>query len=192
MCARGGDGTFQAVVLGISNIFGAGRGAPPARGGGGGGDLPTVCDLPAGATTVTFPSATGRVTPYTDQPLWNGPAGDRDGAGGENTDVLSYRGISGIINRGNGMFLVGVFLSDAEPADPAPERLDFTGAEDFNELEPEIAQTFFIGDGQGRRFLVPTGATRLFLGFADAFLYEGPRGWYGNNGGALDVTVAVE
>jgi hypothetical protein len=132
------------------------------------------------------------VTPYTDQPLRNGPAGDRNGAGGENTDVTSYEGISGIINRGNGMFLVGVFLSDAVPADPAPERLDFTDAEDFEELAPEIAQTFLVGDGQGRRYLVPTGTTRLFLGFADAFLYEGAPGWYGNNAGGLEVTIAVE
>jgi hypothetical protein len=191
-CEPGGEGTFEAVVLGISNIFGAGHDAPPAPGGGGGGALPPVCELPAGATTVTFPSATGQVTPYRDQPLRNGPAGDRDGAGGENTIVLSHRGISGIVNQGNGMFLVGVFLSDYEPADPAPERLDFTNAENFEELAPEIAQTFLIGDGQGRRYLVPSGATRLFLGFADAFLYEGAPGWYGNNDGALEVTISVE
>lgn len=90
------------------------------------------------------------------------------------------------------MFLVGVFVSDDEPADPAPERLDFTGEETFEELAPEIGQTFLIGDGQGRRFLVPAGATRLFLGFADAFLYEGAPGWYGNNAGWLEATVAVE
>jgi hypothetical protein len=191
-CEPSGDGTFQAVVLGISNIFGAGREAPPAPGGGGGGALPPACDLPSGSTTVTIPAATGQVTPYVDQPLRNGAAGDRDGAGGENTDVLSYRGISGIVNRGNGLFLVGVFLADDEPSDPAPERLDFTNAEDFEELAPEIGQTFLIGDGVGRRFLIPAGATRLFLGFADAFLYEGAPGWYGNNAGALEVTIIVE
>jgi hypothetical protein len=90
------------------------------------------------------------------------------------------------------MFLVGVFLTDDEPSDPAPPPLDFTGDEEFEELAPEIAQTFFIGDGEGRTFRVPTGATRLFLGFADAFLYEGPPGWYGNNAGEFEVTVAVE
>jgi hypothetical protein len=191
-CEPSADGTFRAVVLGTSNIFGAGRATAPAPGGGGAGTLPPACELAAGSAIVTFTSATGEVTPYTDQPLRNGPAGDHKGAGGENTDVTSYQGISGIINRGNGMFLVGVFLTDAVPADPAPPRLDFTRGEDLEELAPEIAQTFLIGDGIGRTYRVPSGATRLFLGFADAFLYEGPPGWYGNNAGAIDVVVAVD
>lgn len=191
-CEPSDDGTFQAVVLGTSNIFGAGRDSAPAPGGGGGGTLPPLCELPAGSTIVMFPAATGEVTPYTDQPLRNGPAGDRNGAGGKDTDVTSYQGISGIVSRGNGMFLVGVFLTEAVPADPAPPPLDFTGGEDFEELAPEIAQTFLVGDGIGRTYRVPSGATRLFLGFADAFLYEGAPGWYGNNAGAIEVTVAVE
>jgi hypothetical protein len=191
-CEPGADGSFQAVVLGTANIFSAGHDAAPAPGGGGAGTPAAVCELPAGSTAVTFPAATGEVSPFTDQPLMNGPAGDRLGAGGSNTDVTSYRGISGIINRGNGMFLVGVFLAPDEPADPAPDRLDFTGAEAFEELTPKIAQTFLVGDGLGRRFIVPPGATRLFLGFADAFLYEGAPGWYGNNGGHLEVTVVAD
>jgi hypothetical protein len=147
-CEPSGDGTFEAVVLGTSNIFGAGRDTAPAPGGGGGGTLPPVCELPAGSTIVTFPSATGEVTPYTDQPLRNGPAGDRNGAGGETTDVTSYEGISGIIDQGNGMFLVGVFLSDAVPADPAPERLDFTNAEDFEELGPRSPRPSWSATGR--------------------------------------------
>jgi hypothetical protein len=87
------------------------------------------------------------------------------------------------------MFLVGVFLTDAVPSDPAQDRLDFTDGEDFQELAPEIGQTFLVCDGKGRTYRVPAGATRLF---ADAFLYEGAPGWYGNNAGELQVTVAVE
>jgi hypothetical protein len=58
-------------------------------------------------------------------------------------------------------------------------------------LEPEIGQTFLIGNGKGRSFVVPAEATRHFLGFADAFRYEGCPGWYGNNAGHLTVAVDV-
>jgi hypothetical protein len=88
-----------------------------------------------------------------------------------------------------------VFLTDEEPADPAPARIDFTDNEDFDRLQPEIAQTFFIGDGVGRSYLVPDDATRLFLGFADAYsgagYCNGKPGYYDNNAGELEVTVAV-
>lgn len=85
------------------------------------------------------------------------------------------------------MFLVGVFLDDSEPQDPAPVRLDFSATvltdpsnnrygEHFLELRPALRQIFFIGDGltetgQGGRqiFHVPDEATRLFLGFADSY-----------------------
>jgi hypothetical protein len=119
----------------------------------------------------------------------NGPEGDGGVTG--NTDVESFEGISGIIDKGNGMFLVGVFLADASPSKKAPPRLDFTDHEDFDLLEPRIGQTFFVGDGEGRQYVVPDGATRLFLGFADAYFYEGPPGYYDNNAGHLDVTVEL-
>lgn len=191
ICEQLADGGLTQAVLGTANIFGAGHDTAPAPGGGGGGTLPPVWELPAGSTVVAVTCAVGEVTPFTDQPLMNGPNGDRLGAGGEETDVESYQGISGIIDTSGGMFLVGVFLTDAEPADPAPERLDFTNAEDFEELSPEIGQTFYVGDGAGKLFHIPAGATRFFLGFADAFLYEGAPGWYGNNGGQLSVNVGV-
>lgn len=192
-CEPSTDGGTEStqVVPGTANIFGAGHDAPPQPGGGGGGTMPPVWELPAGSTIVTVPCIIGEVTPFTGQPLMNGPEGDRQGAGGESTGVSSYEGISGITNRNGGMFLVGVFLTDEVPSDPAPDRLDFTDNEDFAELAPEIAQTFMVGDGQGRTFRIPAGATRLFLGFADAFLYRGEPGWYGNNSGAFEVTVAI-
>jgi hypothetical protein len=87
--------------------------------------------------------------------------------------------------------LVGVFLTDAEPVDPAPTRLDFTDNEDFDLLAPEIAQTFLIGDGVGRRYQAPIGATRLFLGFVERMFYKGLPGWYANNSGELQATVNV-
>jgi hypothetical protein len=179
----------QVIVPARANIFGAGRDEPPEPGGGGAGVLPPAWSLPDGlAQLVTVPSITGQVNPVATglnprQP--NGPGGDLIGP----TNIESYDGISGIVHAENGMFLVGVFLTDDEPTDPAPERLDFTDNEDFELLEPQIGQTFLIGDGVGRRFLAPSDATRLFLGFADAAAYQGPPGYYDNNSGQLLVTM---
>jgi hypothetical protein len=120
---------------------------------------------------------------------YSGAGGDRKGA----TNITSYGGVSGIVDRRNGMFLVGVFLADEPPSTSAPKRLDFTKRERFRMLAPRIGQTFFIGDGRGRTFRVPGGATRIFLGFADAYsdghFYQGRPGYYGNNGGHLCVAV---
>jgi hypothetical protein len=173
-------------VRASANIFGAGSETAPSPGGGGAGIVPPSWELPAGASAVSVTSVTGCVNPVSGQAPWNGPGGSSTGP----TDVQSFGGISGIVHRQNTMFLVGVFTTDRPPAEPAPERLDFTDAEDFAELEPAIGQTFFIGDGVARRFLIPTGATRLFLGFADAFAFVGPTGWYGNNSGELQVVVS--
>lgn len=176
------------IVLATANIFGAGHQFPPAPGGGGRGTPPPVHELAPGARFVSFPRVVGCVNPIRNETPFNGPAGDRLGP----TDVTSFEGIAGIVHGKNGMFLVGVFLTAAEPTDPAPARLDFTDKESFSTLAPKPAQVFLIGDGAGKRYAVPKGATRLFLGFADAARYEGPPGWYGNNAGELQVTVEVE
>lgn len=169
-----------------ANIFGAGHPEPPAPAGGGAGVLPPAWHLPKGENrVVTVPRATGRVNPIVGTVADNGPGGDGVGA----TDVTSWHGISGIVNRRNGMFLVGVFLGEAGPGKTAPRVLDFTKRERFSSLAPRIGQTFFIGDGKQRSYRVPPRATRLFLGFADAYRYAGPPGWYDNNGGKLSVEV---
>jgi hypothetical protein len=174
-------------VPATANIFGAGYRVAPSPGGGGNGTLPPGWRLPEGsARVVTFPSIAGRVTPVDGMAPRNGPEGDGVGP----TDVASWRGISGIVHGRNGMFLVGVFVGEGEPAQPAPARLDFTASERFERIAPAIGQTFLIGDGRGRQFVAPDGATRLFVGFADGFLYQGPPGWYGNNAGSLEVVAA--
>ena len=163
----------------------SGRRNPAA---GGAGVLPPRWML-AGATApqvVTFPRITGMVSPI-DPSDENGAEGDRIGP----TDVSSYRGISGIRHRRNGMFLVGVFLPDVELLAHAPPRLDFTRRDRFRSLAPRIGQTFLIGNGKGRSYAVPPGATRLYVGFADGYLYIGKPGWYDNNGGQLSVTVKL-
>jgi hypothetical protein len=88
--------------------------------------------------------------------------------------------------------LVGVFLDDHRPdRSPAPRRLNLKDAgRDVVSVEPQLKQIFFIGDGKTRkgvrrRFIVPKGATRLFLGTMDGFEWS-------NNHGAFTVAVAVE
>ena len=172
---------------GSANIYGAGREKPPAPSGGGPGTLPPRWMLSGpGTKIVTLPRVSGKVSPISPSES-NSAAGDRIGP----TDVGSHRGISGIVHRRNGMFLVGVFLPDVELLDHAPRRLDFTKREHTRSLAPRIGQTFLVGDGKGRSFEVPPGATRLYLGFADGYLYVGDPGWYGNNDGKLSVTVQV-
>jgi hypothetical protein len=171
-----------------ANIFGAGHTEPPAPGGGGAGVLPPVWHLPEGSgRVVTVPAATGRVNPIVGTADENGAGGDGVGP----TEVVSWHGISGIVHRRNGMFLVGVFLGDARPGARAPESLDFTKNERFTSLAPRVGQTFFIGDGRNRAFHVPPRATRLYLGFADGYRYLGPPGWYDNNTGKLRVEVRM-
>ena len=90
--------------------------------------------------------------------------------------------------------LVGVFLDDGAPnGSPAPPGFDFTDSGGFGtafgQLCPGLKQPFFIGDGlTGRgtgtpqQFVVPAGATRLFLGTVDGFDWN-------NNSGTFSVTV---
>jgi Flp pilus assembly protein TadG len=73
--------------------------------------------------------------------------------------------------------VVGVFLNDAQPNTQGalPEDLDFSTPEsrDFSSLAPKLRQPFFIGDGLRedhttvQTFIVPSGATRLFIGIMD-------------------------
>ncbi len=173
-------------VPATANIFGAGIATAPQPGGGGGGVLPPVWRLPRGSMrVVTFPRITGKVTPIAGEAPYNGSDGDHRGP----TNIKSRKGISGIMDFTNGMFLVGVFLTDSPPRRPAPPRFDFTDREKFDVLAPRVGQTFFIGDGKGRSSRIPPTATRLFVGFADGFFYQGAPGWYGNNAGSLDVTL---
>jgi Flp pilus assembly protein TadG len=87
--------------------------------------------------------------------------------------------------------LVGVFLTDADPAgSAAPDNLDFSSTEsrNFQKLEPKMKQIFFIGDGlddsgKQQQFIVPKGATRLFLATWD--FYE-----WNNNSGTRVVKVS--
>ena len=112
-----------------------------------------------------------------------------DGGGFISRFPGAENGISDIVVPINA--LIGVFLDASQPdTSPAPSALDFsilgTG---FSSLAPALKQPFFIGDGLTgtgsgsiQNFIIPTGATRLFLGTMDLY------GWY-NNIGSFDVTA---
>ena len=147
---------------------------------------PVVIKLPAGATGVTF-AAAGEVDhqpgcpPHCDSPEGSTLTQHRRG---------SEHGIGDIGAPINA--LVGVFLNDDRPDKSRPlRRLVFDGAHrQFTIFSPELKQVFFIGrgttkSGEVRQFVIPKGATRLFLGTMDGFEWN-------NNTGAFSVIVTVE
>ena len=90
----------------------------------------------------------------------------------------------------SGVSLVGVFLNNSVPGSTfAPSTLDFStdASRSFTTLSPQLNQIFFIGDGrddsgQVQNFVVPGGATRLFIGTWDSYEWN-------NNIGSFTVTV---
>jgi hypothetical protein len=183
-----------------SNIFGAGHSLPPAPGGAGAGVLPPEFDFGFTATPsmyLTFSSITGTV-------VVNAGSGDNQndpdgiGAGSPDSSVNSVDGLSGISAPGAG-YLVGVFETDMEPLNPAPSALNFsTIGTNFTTLAPALNQVFFIGDaltgngtGTFQQFQIPVGATRLFLGIADAPGYHGDAGGYNDNIGQFAASFAI-
>lgn len=178
------------TVDGKSNIFAAGLTSVPAFKGGGG-LLPIETDLTGDVSSVSF-SATGLVNC-----CGNTPNSPPDGVSDlPPTNVNNYNGISGI-KAPNAMMLLGVFLGSGLPSGTAPPILDFnTIGINFTTLSPKLQQTFFIGDGvtssgTSQTFTVPIGATRLFLGIADAYDFSDDPSYYGDNTGSFKVTITL-
>lgn len=185
------------AIPGTSNIFAAGHNFLPTDGSG---TFPSSLTFEAAGQNeyVEFPQLTGGVS-FAGGDAFTGP----DGSTITPIDNNAAFGISGIRQDNFAKFLVGVFLSDAEPSGAAPASLDFTGNTSFTDLSPLLNQTFFIGDGLTgtavgtlQRFHVPLGATHLFLGFADGN-YTGLAGIpvdpaaYNDNSGQFSATVLV-
>jgi hypothetical protein len=196
--------TFTVTVPGTSNIFGAGLTAPPPVPvtplglqypveSGPGTLPPSIAFTPDPYLVLHFPSITGGVG-YWSGSGYAGPEGF-DTGGLLHTNVSSTNGISGISMDNRVLFLVGVFLGGAQPA-TAPTSLNANNANNQVNFHPVLGQTFFIGDGHTaggvmQNFFVPTGATHLYLGFADAWQFQGAPSWYGDNFGALNVSVST-
>jgi hypothetical protein len=140
--------------------------------------------IPTGAATVTF-SVAGSVA---HGPSW--PTEPPEGSHEMAFHSSSKHGIGGLIAPFEA--LLGVFLGDQRPdRSRPPKRLTYTKKlRETAEFSPLLKQVFFIGSGTTasgamRRFLIPPGATRLYLGTMDEY------GWY-NNIGEFTVQVMFE
>jgi hypothetical protein len=113
---------------------------------------------------------------------------DGHGACGTYTTATGALGISGVsvapLNS-----LVGVFVNSAVPSGTPPAAMAFVT--DAATISPALNQVFFIGDGltgtgsgSAQHFVVPAGATRLYLGSLDGI------GASYNNLGSFTVTVS--
>lgn len=140
-----------------------------------------------GAVAVTF-LATGAMShgPQTCPPFCSGP----DGAMMTDHQSGAENGIANV--KAPYESVVGVFLDDARPdRSKAPKRLDFQDIGlKFVSLAPELKQIFFIGTGKTkagavRRYAVPKGATRLYLGTMDCYQWN-------NNTGSFVVAATLE
>lgn len=186
-------GLAQADIVPVdakAAIFDAGQAVPTLDG-----ILPPELVIPDGAITMTVPSVTGEVRAFYNL-TWAGPDGNSETL--NDTDINSFNGISGIVAPTT-LPLIGVFLDDSHiGGESAPSRLDFYSiGYDFASLSPNLGQTFFIGDGwtsssQLQSFNVPAGATKLYLGFADAGYFTGDPGAYIDNDGSFTADVQFQ
>jgi hypothetical protein len=185
-----------------AEIFGAGNAGLPDSSG----VAPLEFDLPADPSILTITSVTGSIT-LNNGTGYNDPDGVITSGGyfgptinGTNgyTVANAYGGISGITMPGGGA-LVGVFEPDSGPTGAPPVSRDFNAIGiNFPTLWLALYQTFYIGDGLTgdgsgavQQFLVPAGATRLFLGIADAPGFDGNPGSYGDNSGTFTVSFQI-
>jgi hypothetical protein len=200
------------AVNGNMNIFGAGHPAAPFNGMSTEGALPILAASGlTGGQALTIATLSGSTSCGASAPC--NVAIGADGAalvfsvGPTNgTDVNALAGanvgISGIIFNGRDMFLTGVFIGASEPTGNGPAITTYTSAVDaVGTFSPLLGQAFYIGDGRTgfnnsigglQQFIAPTGATRLYLGFMDAFNnFVGFPGAFTDNTGTLQVDVNV-
>ncbi len=182
-------------VPGTANPFLAGQpsGATCCMGDSATAESPVDAGSVTPGRTLTFTNVTGSVS------YAGGTPTDPPDGGSLIISTFTYEGVDYInyIAGYNNMpvdALVGVFLPKNGPlsADQPGFLLDFSSSgvgTSFTTLSPALQQIFFIGDGltgtgsgSVQTFVVPTGASELYLGVADGF------GWY-NNSGAISVMV---
>lgn len=143
---------------------------------------PPVVPMPVKAGDVLeFDSIAGTVRHDPNLPYFT-PDGELTDIGGNtNGSEHGIADTSAPINA-----LMGVFLNDEAPnrsGTPTPDRSFATEAgRNFDQLNPKLKQIFFIGDGVNsggikQRFVVPPGATRLFLATWDFYEWNNNAGY---------------
>jgi hypothetical protein len=193
-------GGTSVTVDGKCNIYGAGYSAPPFDYHGGG-VAPVSVAVPSGCSYFKL-STSGQVRYAASDNAFGG-----DGDMGPHTPLATFvapdqtwpegRDLAPIAMPGSFYFLTGVLLQSMAPSAPQPAALLHPDGLAFSSISPGLQQPFAIGDGlvgtdsgANQVFVVPSGATRLFLGFVD---YDGgtnhPPGWFDDDSGALDVTL---
>lgn len=187
------------TVSGTANIYGAGLAAPLASnsscGTASNGTAPVLVSIPPGATSFSLTSSSGTVACV--DPGNVATSGDGPCQGLTNTNITGENNLSGIVHSGSTMFLMGVFLGASAPVAPAPAGLSYTaGNVNFASQSAQLQQVFFVGDGltgsgtgATQQFVIPSGATRLFLGFADASSFQGASGCFQDNAGTRSAVV---
>jgi Flp pilus assembly protein TadG len=137
------------------------------------------------------------------------PSTSANGPDGDNSFILYNHIYTGFDSgREHGMSnltspitaVVGVFLDDGQPDTEGspPADLDFTtdASRDFATLSPAVRQPFFIGDGlradgtTPQNFIIPTGATRLYIGIMDGQQWSDNVGSF-NTSVIIPPTIAV-
>lgn len=178
------------TVSGQSDIYKAGGNVTSADG-----LVPPGFSLTSGTGRIlTFQSVTGSWQCFGGS-IAVGPDGNPNCAG-NGTNLNSSGDIAGIQMLPQ-MPLVGLFLGSSLPSS-APSGLTFNTAAslDFTSLSPLLGQVFFIGDGRTstslfQQFVVPDGATTLYLGVADGFNFTGNPGFYADNSGSMTASFTV-
>ena len=186
----GASNTVILNVNGQANIWGAGHTALPP---GSDGILPPMFRFQPGTNQVLiFNSISGLVDVNYNGYGFQGPDGITNSP--TYASINPIEGISGFVDFSRVATLVGVFLDDSEPTNPAPASLDFSDAgvigHGFTSLAPQLRQVFFIGDGltgtgsgSSQIFVVPPTATRFALGLLDIL--------YNDNSGSFAATFTI-
>jgi Flp pilus assembly protein TadG len=133
--------------------------------------------------TIVFRQASGK-TSYTDAADY-GPDGNTDW-------IVEQQAVNGI-NKTKAPLnaMVAIFLDDRTPntyAQGVAGDFSSPSSRDFSTLAPPLKQVFFVGDGLNsagnlQQFVVPAGATRMYLGIMDE------KGWWWDNTGTLSTTI---
>lgn len=146
-------------------------------------------------SVFTFTSVTGGINCCSNP----GDLYTPDGRSGLSSGVQSLNGLSPVTGN-TALPLLAVFTSGSDPfGGAAPAVLPYDAAAPVS-LSPQLNQVFYVGDGRAGQddpagalltFTAPAGATRLYLGFADSFAFNGPPSYYQDNPGKVSFTATL-